>query len=170
MGGVSANQALNDAALAWQADALVVHHGFFWGNEPRTIVKLRANRIGALMRADMSLFAFQLPLDAHRVVGNNAGLATTLGASVSAETQRLGGRNGFCFVVTLAAPVSLGVPHCPRTPVTRRASGQSDLDDSSRRAFTLTTDPLAASGHSLVATHTDRRSAHDCSKGVKLRG
>ena len=90
MGGVSANQALNDAALAWQADALVVHHGFFWGNEPRTIVKLRANRIGALMRADMSLFAFHLPLDAHRVVGNNAGLATALGAPVSAETPRLG--------------------------------------------------------------------------------
>ena len=67
--GVSANGALIDRAIEESADALIVHHGFFWKNEPRTLVGLRARRVGALLRADLSLYAYHLPLDAHPEIG-----------------------------------------------------------------------------------------------------
>ncbi len=78
--GVSANGALIDRAIEESADALIVHHGFFWKNEPRTLVGLRARRVGALLRADLSLYAYHLPLDAHPEIGNNAGLLRAVGA------------------------------------------------------------------------------------------
>lgn len=72
---VTASQAAIDAAVAWGADALLVHHGYFWRNEPAVIVGAKATRIRQLMQADMSLFAYHLPLDQHPEFGNNAELA-----------------------------------------------------------------------------------------------
>lgn len=77
--GVSASQRLIDAALAAEADALLVHHGFFWKTEPAPLIGLKGRRIGALMRAGLSLFAYHLPLDAHPELGNNRQLADVLG-------------------------------------------------------------------------------------------
>ena len=78
--GVSANQTLIDQAIAWGADALVVHHGFFWKNEAPQLVGWKGRRIGALLRAEVSLFAYHLPLDAHPEVGNSPLLLRALGA------------------------------------------------------------------------------------------
>lgn len=75
---VTASQAAIDAAVAWGADALLVHHGFFWRNESANIIGAKANRIRALMKSDLNLFAYHLPLDAHQTLGNNAQLATHL--------------------------------------------------------------------------------------------
>jgi dinuclear metal center YbgI/SA1388 family protein len=75
---VTASQAAIDAAVAWGADALLVHHGFFWRHEPASLVGIKASRICALMRADINLFAYHLPLDAHPTLGNNAQLAAVL--------------------------------------------------------------------------------------------
>jgi dinuclear metal center YbgI/SA1388 family protein len=72
---VSASQAVIDAAAAWGADALLVHHGFFWRNEAAEIVGIKKNRIGKLLAHEMSLLAYHLPLDAHEQLGNNAELA-----------------------------------------------------------------------------------------------
>lgn len=77
--GVSANQALIDSAIAADADALLVHHGFFWKNEPRTLTGIRAKRVRALMVSDISLFGYHLPLDAHPTVGNNVGVLRAIG-------------------------------------------------------------------------------------------
>ncbi len=76
--GVTACQALIDAAIEEGADAIVVHHGFFWRNEAPVITGMKRRRIAALLAADVSLFGYHLPLDAHPEYGNNATLARLL--------------------------------------------------------------------------------------------
>ena len=73
--GVTASQALLDKAVANQADAVLVHHGYFWKNEPPVIRGMKKNRLATLLQHDISLFAYHLPLDAHVTLGNNAQLA-----------------------------------------------------------------------------------------------
>ncbi len=76
--GVSANQAFIAQAIACDADAILVHHGFFWKNEPPQITGYKHNRIKSILLSDMSLFAYHLPLDAHPTLGNNIQLAQIL--------------------------------------------------------------------------------------------
>jgi dinuclear metal center YbgI/SA1388 family protein len=73
--GVTATQALIERAIAEEADALVVHHGFFWKNESYVIRGMKHQRIKALLDHNISLFAYHLPLDIHPTLGNNAQLA-----------------------------------------------------------------------------------------------
>lgn len=79
--GVTACKALIDAAIEWQADALLVHHGYFWKSEDPCIRGMKGARIRALLRADVNLLAYHLPLDCHPTLGNNAGLGNALGVS-----------------------------------------------------------------------------------------
>ena len=82
MSGVTACQALLDEAVAWQADMVLVHHGYFWKNEPVPITGMKQRRIKTLLANDISLLAYHLPLDAHAEIGNNAQLAKRLGWKV----------------------------------------------------------------------------------------
>ena len=77
--GVTACQALINKAIALKADAILVHHGFFWKNEPEVITGMKHRRIKSLINHDINLFGYHLPLDAHPEVGNNAQLAKILG-------------------------------------------------------------------------------------------
>jgi dinuclear metal center YbgI/SA1388 family protein len=77
--GVSACQALIEAAEDWGADALLVHHGYFWKGEGLSLRGLKANRVGALFRQRTALLAYHLPLDAHAEYGNNRQLGERLG-------------------------------------------------------------------------------------------
>ncbi len=86
--GVTASQALIDAALDAGADALLVHHGFFWKGEAPNITGLKRNRIAALIKRDVSLIAYHLPLDGHDVLGNNAQLASILDIAVTGRFGR----------------------------------------------------------------------------------
>ena len=92
--GVTASQALIDAAVARQADAILVHHGWFWRGEDPCIVGMKHRRLATLLQHGISLLAYHLPLDAHPVHGNNAQLALRLGLSVEGrfgpETPQLG--------------------------------------------------------------------------------
>lgn len=76
--GVTASQALIDAAIEHEADAILVHHGFFWRGEDPCLRGMKRRRIAALLRNDISLLAYHLPLDAHPALGNNAQLAKRL--------------------------------------------------------------------------------------------
>ena len=76
--GVSANRALIEAAVAAEADLLLVHHGLFWGKGDGAIDHLMAGRLRPLFVHDISLVAYHLPLDAHPEVGNNALIAEAL--------------------------------------------------------------------------------------------
>jgi dinuclear metal center YbgI/SA1388 family protein len=85
--GVTASQALLDEAIAWGADAILVHHGYFWRGEPAPVVGMKRRRLAALLTADVSLLAYHLPLDAHPELGNNARLGALLGISGSEPLQ-----------------------------------------------------------------------------------
>jgi len=76
--GVTASQALLDAAVAQSADAVLVHHGWFWKSEDGRVTGFRKRRMATLMNHDISLYAYHLPLDAHAELGNNAQLAERL--------------------------------------------------------------------------------------------
>ncbi len=80
--GVTASQQVLEEAAAWGADALLVHHGYFWRGDEPVIVGFRKRRIAHLLQRDMSLLAYHLPLDAHPDLGNNAQLAGRLGFAI----------------------------------------------------------------------------------------
>ena len=77
--GVTASQALLDAAVARGADTVLVHHGYFWKGEDGSITGIRRQRLKTLLGNDINLLAYHLPLDAHPTLGNNAQLASRLG-------------------------------------------------------------------------------------------
>lgn len=77
--GVTASLALIDAAIAAQADAIVVHHGLFWKGQDGRITGWMKQRLAQLIRHDINLFAYHLPLDAHTTLGNNAQWGLRLG-------------------------------------------------------------------------------------------
>lgn len=78
LGGVTATQELIDFAISQQVDAVLVHHGFFWKGENQVITGIKKKRIQALLKHDINLIAYHLPLDIHPVVGNNIQLAQCL--------------------------------------------------------------------------------------------
>ena len=75
---VTASQEAIDAAVAQQADLLLVHHGYFWKGEAYPITGMRGKRIKTLIQHDISLVAYHLPLDSHPMLGNNAAIADLL--------------------------------------------------------------------------------------------
>ncbi|MPV86694.1 Nif3-like dinuclear metal center hexameric protein [Cardiobacteriales bacterium ML27] len=73
--GVTASMDLIEAAIAKQADAIIVHHGYFWKNESPVVTGMKQRRLKALLQNDINLYAYHLPLDGHEQLGNNAQLA-----------------------------------------------------------------------------------------------
>jgi len=88
--GVTASQALIDAAVEHSADMLLVHHGFFWQGEAPNITGMKKRRIKKLLDNNLSLVAYHLPLDAHPLLGNNAQLASILGLEVEGRFGGIG--------------------------------------------------------------------------------
>jgi len=80
--GVTASQALIEAAIEQGADALLVHHGYFWKGEEQSITGIKRQRIQRLLESGMNLLAYHLPLDGHAVLGNNVQLARVLDLNV----------------------------------------------------------------------------------------
>ncbi len=60
------------------ARLLVVHHGLFWGRE-QLLTGYHYERIRFLVENDIALYAIHLPLDADERLGNNYGIARSLG-------------------------------------------------------------------------------------------
>ncbi|CAO97363.1 type 2 GTP cyclohydrolase I [Erwinia tasmaniensis] len=87
--GVTACQALLDEAVRRQADAVLVHHGYFWKNEAVAIKGMKRQRLKTLLANDINLFGWHLPLDAHPQLGNNATLAALFGIEVKGEVLPL---------------------------------------------------------------------------------
>lgn len=77
--GVTASLDLLDAAISAGAEAILVHHGYFWKGEDPCISGMKRIRIQRLLETETSLLAWHLPLDAHPELGNNAQLARVLG-------------------------------------------------------------------------------------------
>jgi len=101
--GVTASQDLLDAAVAWQADAILVHHGYFWKGEPEPVRGIKRKRLKTLLQHDISLIAYHLPLDAHPVLGNNARLGAELGLETTGPLE-LGNPDSIGLVGKLSEP------------------------------------------------------------------
>ena len=102
--GVTACQGLLDAAVESRADAVLVHHGYFWKNEPPVITGMKRRRIATLLANDINLLGYHLPLDGHETLGNNAWLARVLGLNV---TERFGHQQ-LAVAGRLEAPCAAG--------------------------------------------------------------
>ena len=76
---VSASLEVIEEAAAWGADLLLVHHGYFWKGEAEPLVGVKGGRVRLLIKSEISLMAYHLPLDAHPELGNNRGLGDALG-------------------------------------------------------------------------------------------
>ncbi|MGM8884311.1 Nif3-like dinuclear metal center hexameric protein [Psychrobacter sp. 1U2] len=142
--GVTACEALIDAAIKANADAIMVHHGYFWKGEPEPITGMKGKRIRKLMQHGISLIAYHLPLDAHPLIGNNAKLAESLGLTITGALY----------------------PH-ETHPVGNIATGkpQSAADLIETITQTLQRKPLhIASDFSLAYSNTDQSLAHNTEK------
>ncbi|ACO75869.1 NIF3 domain containing protein [Laribacter hongkongensis HLHK9] len=116
--GVTASQALLDEAVRLDADAVLVHHGYFWKGEPAAVTGIKRQRLATLLANNLHLLAYHLPLDAHPQFGNNAGLAQALGL----QTQGTAGEQGLlawgvpensCNVGELALRISGALERLP---------------------------------------------------------
>ncbi len=92
-------------AAALQADALLVHHGYFWRGEQPTITGMKGRRITELLRHQINLLAYHLPLDCHPELGNNAQLAKRLPVK-DVVMHSAGGVNRLLWSGTLNKPLS----------------------------------------------------------------
>jgi dinuclear metal center YbgI/SA1388 family protein len=77
--GVTASEALIDEAISCGANAVLVHHGYFWKGEAPQITGMKKRRLQKLLKHDISLLAYHLPIDVHPSLGNNAKLGKRLG-------------------------------------------------------------------------------------------
>lgn len=77
--GVTASEALLRAAIEQQADAVLVHHGWFWRNEDARVIGQKRKRLALALGHDLNILGYHLPLDAHPQYGNNAQLARVIG-------------------------------------------------------------------------------------------
>lgn len=116
--GVTASQALLDAAVARRADAVLVHHGYFWKGEDGRVTGIRRQRLKTLLEHDINLFAYHLPLDAHPELGNNAQLASRLswqadGRFGEQDIAWLGQVGAQTTAGELAAQIALGLARTP---------------------------------------------------------
>jgi len=83
--GVTASLDLVDAAIERQADAIIVHHGYFWKGDSPQITGMHRRRLHRLLVNDVSLMAYHLPLDDHIEVGNNAQIGKLLGFKLAGK-------------------------------------------------------------------------------------
>lgn len=83
--GVTASLALLEEAIEKNADAILVHHGYFWRGEDARVIGQKHKRLKLLLANDVNLFAYHLPLDMHAEFGNNAQLARRLGLLAEAR-------------------------------------------------------------------------------------
>lgn len=118
--GVSANGRLIDAAIAAGAQLVVVHHGLFWKGDPQEITPLLHRRLAPLIKADVALAAYHLPLDAHPEHGNNALLARALGGEDPRPFAEYG------FRVTFPEPDGLTIDELTAR-VTEAVGGRAPL-------------------------------------------
>ncbi|MCF6235147.1 MAG: Nif3-like dinuclear metal center hexameric protein [Gammaproteobacteria bacterium] len=101
--GVTASMELLEAAIKHGADTVLVHHGYFWKGENPCVTGMKKRRLECLLKNNINLLAYHLPLDAHPVYGNNAQLGNMFGSSVEG---RFASSNKLGMYGTLQKPLS----------------------------------------------------------------
>jgi len=103
--GVSASYDLIEKAVEKKADAILVHHGYFWKNENPCILGMKKERLKLLLQHEINLIAYHIPLDDHPVYGNNIQLAKVLGIKVEGKIAGADD-NSLVWHGVLAKPIS----------------------------------------------------------------
>lgn len=103
--GVTASQAIVEQAIAERADAILVHHGYFWKNEATVICGTKRSRLRALLANDINLLVYHLPLDLHSEFGNNMQLAKRLDFRVQ-QRVTVDNIDGLLWIGELNQPLS----------------------------------------------------------------
>ena len=125
--GVTASADVIEQAIAWGADALLVHHGYFWKNEAATLTGMKGRRVRALFENQLSLIAYHLPLDCHPEFGNNKTLLDQLALPGGVPIEGEGGLlwsvplNGQFTLDQLAAQVGSRLDRMPLVIESSRA-------------------------------------------------
>ncbi|QCI17121.1 Nif3-like dinuclear metal center hexameric protein [Buchnera aphidicola (Aphis helianthi)] len=83
--GVSACQDLLNSALYYKANAIIVHHGYFWEKESKYIQNVQRNRLKTILSNNINLYSWHMPLDIHPELGNNIQIAKKLNISIKGE-------------------------------------------------------------------------------------
>ncbi len=79
--GVTASLELFKKAIGEEAEGIIVHHGILWRGMDMKIHSYFKERLKLLLKEEVSLFAYHLPLDAHFEIGNNIQIGNSLGLS-----------------------------------------------------------------------------------------
>ena len=122
--GVTATQALIDKAIETNADAILVHHGYFWKGESPEITGMKQRRIKTLLTHDINLIAYHLPLDVHPEFGNNRQLAHLLDIN---NVASLSGVKPDGLVMT--GELSSELPHNELADLLARTLGRTPLSE-----------------------------------------
>ncbi len=133
--GVSACHELFAAARERQANAVLVHHGIFWRGDPRVLRGVQYRRVAELVRGELSLLAYHLPLDRHPELGNNALAARALGLGELTPFGNFDGED-WGFRGRFAEPV----------PMARLTARCRELYGSELLVFAHGPDPVATAG------------------------
>ena len=102
--GVTASADVIDQSVAWGADALLVHHGYFWKRESPALTGIKGQRVRKLIQNQISLLAYHLPLDCHSEFGNNKTLLDQLGLHGGKPVE---GENGLMWSIFLDSDQTL---------------------------------------------------------------
>lgn len=97
---VTASEEIIAQAISWKADALLVHHGYFWRGEASVVTGMKKQRLSKLLCHDINLLAYHLPLDCHPELGNNACLAKLFEVS-DVQMHRAGSTDNLLWSGTL---------------------------------------------------------------------
>ncbi|WMY95627.1 MAG: Nif3-like dinuclear metal center hexameric protein [Arsenophonus sp.] len=98
--GVTASQELLNEGVKLSVDAIIVHHGYFWKNEPNIITNMKRNRLKTLLCNDINLYSYHLPLDVHPVIGNNVQFADLLEVAIDKYILPLVPMGKFLKIIT----------------------------------------------------------------------
>jgi dinuclear metal center YbgI/SA1388 family protein len=167
--GVTASQALLDVAVARGADAVLVHHGYFWKGEDGRVTGIRRQRLKTLLANDINLLAYHLPLDAHPELGNNAQLASRFGWLPDGrfgeqDIAWLGNAEAQTTAGQLAAQIGAGLARNPMLigdpgrPVRRLGWCSGGAQDYFEQAIALGVDAFVSGEISEQTVHLARES------------
>ncbi|MBA2656381.1 MAG: Nif3-like dinuclear metal center hexameric protein [Tatlockia sp.] len=102
---VTASMDAINKAIAFKSDALIVHHGYFWRGEDPVLIGMKRKRIAELLKYNINLFAYHLPLDCHAELGNNACLGRLFNLE-SIETHKIAKTRDLLWSGTLAETIT----------------------------------------------------------------
>ena len=149
---VSATRDSAEKAAEGGADALIVHHGLFWKfHGARPLTDAFYHRVAPLIKHDINLFGYHLPLDAHPELGNAKALANRLGLT---ETRPFGEYRGMPTGVWGQLPTPLSPNEL--SSAIEKVCRHSVITSSPAGAFPISTMGIITGGANGDWTHSHR--------------